>query len=162
MMSETSKTSDNLDSDPAVDTSGDVEAKPGWRSKIPDRLLGRFRTTTVVMVVAFLVVLVLWNNVRYDPTLNENSPVYVPPEPTMTETPQQTSAPRSTSTTVTTTQPPTATVPTGVAPTAVNPTAVNPPGTQAPTAPGVTTGTRAPGFQLPTVPGLPQLPSGAN
>ncbi|KQU31286.1 hypothetical protein HQ308_15545 [Rhodococcus sp. BP-241] len=129
--------------------------RPGWMSRIPARILGRFRTTTVVMVLAFLAVLVLWNNVRFDPTLNENSPVYVPPAPSSSEAPPpaETYAPTTTTFRSTTTPVPTTTDPAspqdGVTTTAPAPT----------TTTGTTT--RAPGFQLPTIPGLP-LPSGTN
>lgn len=120
----------------------------GWLSRVPAHLPGGFRTTTVVMVVAFLLILLLWNAVRFDPTLNENSPVYVPPAPSETSTivppPTSTVAPTFTSTTPTTTT----TVPTDDPDTGgANPgTSVT--GTTAPTT------TRAPGLQLPIIPGF--------
>ena len=131
--------------------------RPGWMSRIPARILGGFRTTTVVMVVVFFLVLVLWNNVRFDPTKNENSPVYVPPTPTSitpTEEPEQTYAPTTTVFPTTTTPSPTVTT------TAPGDDTAVPSGQQQTTGVAPTT-TRAPGFQLPTIPGLP-LPTGTN
>ncbi len=123
--------------------------RPGRLSRVPSHLPGGFRTTTVAMVVAFLLVLLLWNAVRFDPTKNENSPVYVPPTPVETTTPAPvptpTVAPTFTSTTPTTT--------------AVTPT--EDPGGEgrdpAPTgavttAPTTTTG--VPGLQFPIIPGF--------
>ena len=121
----------------------------GWLSRVPSHLPGGFRTTTVAMVVAFLLVLLLWNAVRFDPTLNENSPVYVSPAPSETTTPapvpSSTVAPTVTSATPTTT---------AVTPTQDPDADGANPGTSVTGTTAPTTTTRAPGLQLPIIPGF--------
>ncbi|MFC7962181.1 hypothetical protein [Rhodococcoides kroppenstedtii] len=118
----------------------------GWLSRVPSHLPGGFRTTTVAMVVAFLLVLLLWNAVRFDPTLNENSPVYVPPTPVETTSP----APVPSSTVAPTVTPTT----TAVTPTQDPDADGANPGTSVTGTTAPTTTTRAPGLQLPIIPGF--------
>lgn len=136
----------------ATETSPEPRSiRPGWMSRIPAHVPGGFRTTTVAMVVVFLFVLILWNNVRFDPTMNENSPVYTPPPPTTSEViPEQTFEPTTTlppSTTRSTTPPVTTTG--GTAPQDEASTSGSPTSTPVTTTPAV------PGFQLPALPGFP-------
>lgn len=132
-----------------------------WVSKIPPYLPGGLRTTTVGLIVLFFAVLVLWNGVRYDPTLNENSPLYVPPTTEEVEPePQPTVEPEPT---VTGTPTPTSS-PTGATTVPNTPTQQVPETTDtATTAPGTTESTqRPPGIQLPAIPGLPLPPASGN
>ncbi|GGG12085.1 hypothetical protein GCM10007304_27580 [Rhodococcoides trifolii] len=139
---------------PPVDESAEgKKSRFGWLSKVPSHLPGGIRTTTAALGVLFFLVLLLWNSVRYDPTLNENSPVYVPPAPSTTEVaPTQqytpTRVPSTTSTPTTSATAPNTTSP-DVGTTGGSGTAT--------TTPAPTT---TPGFQLPTIPGL-QLPGQA-
>ena len=128
---------------PTPDDSSDKQRK--WT--IPGHIVGKVRSSTVGLVVAFIVVLGLYLYLRPDPTTVENSPVYIPPatpsevvvtpEYTPTRVPTTTSTPSTPSTT---------------APSATPSAEVEPSAT--------TTPTTTPGFQLPTIPGL-QLPGQA-
>ena len=66
-----------------TDTDGDAgneaenDAKRGRH--LPAHLLGRIRTSTAGLLVAFVLVLGLYLYTRPDPTTVENSPVYIPP-----------------------------------------------------------------------------------
>ncbi|MGU3431470.1 hypothetical protein ACNHUS_00515 [Actinomycetes bacterium M1A6_2h] len=132
------------------DTGNETENDGTRTRSVPVHLLGRFRTSTVGLIVAFVLVLGLYLYTRPDPTTVENSPVYVPPTTSTQVAPTQEYVPTRTPSTTT-------------APTATSSVAPTPGSGSGGEGSGSTSGTSAPttaaapGFQLPTIPGI-QIP----